>query len=450
MTTSIQKLFIAITLLVAISSTTSCKKDTFDEPPGNTVDPNLDTISISRLKAYYTGGSPVSIPDDVTIAGIVIGDDRTGNLYKSIVIDDGNAAIALSIDVSSGLYTDYPVGRKIYVKCKGLALGTYGGTPQLGGYVDGASVGRIAQALLPKIIVKGPIGNDITPLIQHVHIAQLNDAYLSRLIQLDTVEFKTTSADTAYADVYKPIPDDGNRILGDCDGGTITVRTSPYCTFAYVKTPTGNGTVLGIYTKYNSTKQFTIRDTSDVNLRGTNCSAIPVPVVDTLLFQNFNSFSTGNLNIPSWTNFAVTGNELYQISGTSDFYAKITAFGSGKSSVVSWLVTPKVNLNSTTNEILTFKTAAGFLKAGTLFEVFISNDFSGDPTTATWTPLSATIATAPASGYSSFTSSGNVSLSSFSGDVVIGFKYTGADPSGTASDLTTTYEVDNVFIKGTH
>ena len=112
-------------------------------------------------------------------------------------------------------------------------------------------------------------------------------------------------------------------------------------------------------------------------------------------------------------------------------------------------MTPKVNLNATANEILTFKTAAGFLKAGTLFEVFISSDFSGDPTTSTWSPLSATIATAPASGYSSFTSSGNVSLNSFSGDIVIGFKYTGADPSGTTSDLTTTYEVDNVLIKGT-
>lgn len=447
MTTSIQKFFIAITLLVAISSATSCKKDTFDEPPGNTTDPNLDTISISRLKAYYTGGSPVSIPDDVTIAGIVIADDKTGNFYKSIVIDDGNAAIALSIDVSSGLYTDYPVGRKIYVKCKGLALGTYGGTPQLGGYVDGASVGRIAQALLPKIIVKGPIGNDVTALIQHVHISQLNDSYLSRLIQLDTVEFKTTSADTAYADVYKPIPDDGNRILGDCDGGTITVRTSPYCTFAFVRTPTGNGTILGVYTKYNSTKQFTIRDTSDVNLRGANCSVIPVPVVDTILFENFNGVSTsGNLSITNWTNFSTAGTKYWYGNGSADKNARVSAFSSNvsqqQSSNICWLITPPVNLDATTNEKIVWRRYVGFVTGTIKMEVLYSTNYSGsgDPSSATWNLL---VDDAPAAT-TSFSNATPVSLNAITGTAVyFAFRYTGGYSPAVN---TTQYNLDNVLI----
>ncbi len=447
MTTSIQKLLIAIMLLVAITSATSCKKDKFDEPPGNTVDPNLDTISISRLKAYYTGGSPVSIPDDVNIAGIVIADDRTGNFYKSIVIDDGNAAIALSIDVSSGLYTDYPVGRKIYVKCKGLALGTYGGTPQLGGYVDGSSVGRIAQALLPKVIVKGPIGNDVTPLIQHVHISQLNDSYLSRLIQLDTVEFKTTSVDTAYADVYKAIPDDGNRILGDCDGGTITVRTSPYCTFAFVRTPTGNGTILGVYTKYNSTKQFTIRDTSDVNLRGANCSVIPVPVVDTILFENFNGVSTsGNLSITNWTNFSTAGTKYWYGNGSTDKNARVSAFSSNVSqqqaSNICWLITPSVNLDATTNEKIVWRRYVGFVTGTIKMEVLYSTDYSGsgDPSTSTWNLL---VDDAPAAT-TTFSNATPVSLNAITGTAVhFAFRYTG----GYSPTINTTqYNLDNVLI----
>jgi hypothetical protein len=447
MTTSIQKLFIAIALLVAISSATSCKKDTFDEPPGNTADPNLDTISISRLKAYYTGGSPVSIPDDVNIAGIVIADDRTGSFYKSIVIDDGNAAIAVSIDVSSGLYTDYPIGRKIYVKCQGLALGTYGGTPQLGGYVDGTSVGRIAQALLPKVIVKGPTGNDIAPLVQHITIGQLNDSYLSRLVQFENVEFKGTSIDTPYAEVNKAVPDDGDRILGDCDGGTVTVRTSPFCTFAFARTPEGNGSILGVYTKYNSTKQLSIRDTSDVNLRGTNCIDIPPPVVDTILYENFNGVSTsGNLSIPSWTNFSTAGTKYWYGNGLSDKNARVSAFNSTVSqqqpSNICWLITPPVNLDASTNEKIVWRRYVGFVTGTIKMEVLYSTDYSGsgDPSSSTWNLL---VDDAPAAT-TSFSNATPVSLNAITGTAVyFAFRYTGGYSPATN---TTQYNLDNVLI----
>jgi hypothetical protein len=445
------KRFMMMMVAIATLSFSACKKDKFDEPPGNTTDPNLDTISIARLKAYYTGGSPVSIPDDVNIAGLVIANDETANFYKTIIIDDGNQAISISIDVSAGLYNDFPVGRKIYVKCKDLALGTYGGTPQLGGYVDGSSVGRIAQALIPKFIVKGPIGNDVTPLIQHVKIAQLNDSYLSRLIQLDSAEFDVAAADIPYADVNKPIPDDGDRIVKNCGNSTpITVRTSPYSSFAFAKTPKGNGSIIGVYSKYGTftfTKQLAIRDTSDVNMRGIKCDGSD-PNAAVILEEKFGTVTDFvDIAVNGWSTFksAGTKNWVGRIGGTvTDPYAQMSAFGSpNEASNISWLISPSINLNTTTNEILSFSSYAGFNSTPAVLELLYSTNYSGsgDPSLATWINLSATI-----SNTNSWISSGAISLNSItSTSFYFAFKYIGGYSPTVA---TTQFRVDNIRVTG--
>ena len=66
-----------------------------------------------------------------------------------------------------------------------------------------------------------------------------------------------------------------------------------------------------------------------------------------------------------------------------------------------------------------------------------------DPTIATWTNLTASIADSDCTGgYSpSFVPSGNVDLSSFSGTAHIAFIY-----NGNNSSETTTYQIDNVVI----
>jgi len=80
--------------------------------------------------------------------------------------------------------------------------------------------------------------------------------------------------------------------------------------------------------------------------------------------------------------------------------------------------------------------------------VVISTDYdgNGNPCNFTWTALNPVLADGPADDYSEWVSSGDVDLSSFRDIVYIAFKYDGADPSGTASDKTTTWQIDNVLI----
>lgn len=87
--------------------------------------------TIADLAALYTQGNPFIIEDDIIIEGRVISNDRPGNFYNEIFIQDETGGISIKIGKNS-LYNTYKPGQKVYVKCgpaassKGLTLGCYG------------------------------------------------------------------------------------------------------------------------------------------------------------------------------------------------------------------------------------------------------------------------------------------------------------------------------------
>ena len=76
------------------------------------------TTSIADLKAMYQG-KPLHIEQDIVVGGQVISSDASGNIYRSLYIQDDSGAIEVKIG-NSGLYNDYKVGQTLYVKCQGL------------------------------------------------------------------------------------------------------------------------------------------------------------------------------------------------------------------------------------------------------------------------------------------------------------------------------------------
>ncbi len=129
-----RKIFLALT--AAILAFTSCEEwdQVFTTDYGEadvykpvTMTPNT---TIAELKALYKT-SPVKIDKNLIIGGQVVSEDRTGNIYKSLYIQDATGGIELKIG-KSGLYNDYKLGQWIYVKCSGLTLGAYNGMLQLG------------------------------------------------------------------------------------------------------------------------------------------------------------------------------------------------------------------------------------------------------------------------------------------------------------------------------
>ena len=105
-------------------------------------------------------------------------------------------------------------------------------------------------------------------------------------------------------------------------------------------------------------------------------------------------------------------------------------------------MTPAIDLDSTTGEELSFDIESAF-DTGTILSVYISTDYAGDPTTATWQILDADVPVGPSSGFGGFESVGPINISCVDGTAVIGFFYEGSDPSAT-----TRYHLDNVIVTG--
>ncbi|MEP6674404.1 MAG: DUF5689 domain-containing protein [Ferruginibacter sp.] len=442
--------FLKSTVAVLLMLTTaafihSCKKS-FDNPPAY-VDPNITAnTTIKTLKAMHASGGYEQITTDIIISGVVTADDKSGNFYKELYIQDASGAIALELN-GTNLYTEYPIGRKIFIKLKGLYLSDYAGMIQIGTLdntvPNNPTLTGIPYTLFDNYILRGTFGNDITP--RQVTLAQLGtnlqDTLLGTLIQLNGYEFSAGDTSKIYADTSS-LKNSVNLTVKDCGGNSVIVRTSGYANFAGVHPAGGNGSITAIYTKYNTTQQLILRSPADVNFTGGRCS---------LFEEDFNSIGANSATLtplPGWKDIGEVGGVFYKnaVFGSTKC-AKVEANATGVAVVTSWLITPPIPLPAGSSPKFTFTNAAGY-DNGATFKVLISTNYNGSntPSSSTWTQLPATIYTGPASGYGTLASSGVVNLAAYAGQTVyIGFRYDGADPaSGTKK--TTTFEFDDVKI----
>jgi hypothetical protein len=441
---------IALAAVLVVSTTViSCKKK-FDEPP-TFVDPNIAaTITVKQLKAMHTViGAFDTIKTDQVLVGVVVGDDKSGNLYKSLSIQDATGGISLRLDAAN-LYTTYPVGRKLYIKLKGLVLGDYGGMTQIGGGVDNSDptrpgLGALASIFFDKYIVAGSLGNPV-PIKTITDLSllktDLQDTFQNTLIRLDNFEFSVGDTTKTYGDPTKAASA-LNYTIKNCAGQSIILRNSSYATFSSASIPNGNGSIVALYTFFNGTKQLTLRDTSDIQFNGTRCAVFE---------EDFEGVTSGaDINIAGWKNVAEVGGVTFKGGSFSgNKYAQATAFNAAGSPAVvtSWLISPAVNLTGYATPVLSFGTIDGFDNGATL-KVFVSTNYNpaNPPSSATWTQLPAAINSGHTAGYGpTFLYSGALSLAAYSGQsVYIGFRYDGANPAA-GTKKTTTFEIDNVKI----
>jgi hypothetical protein len=443
------KLMTAVILVVTTITFIGCKKN-FDNPPGAADPAIVANTSIKDLKALHvTAGAYDIITSDLIISGIVVADDESGNIYKQLYVQDATGGLQILLDANS-LYGTYPVGRRVFIKCKDLCISDYNGTMELGVKATVAglpSIEGIPANLISKYVVGGSINNPVTPILvtQSQLGTNMQDKYLGSLIQLDDYEFSDTTITFSDTSAYKSTV---NIDIKNCANQFITIRTSAYANFAGRKVPGGKGSIIAIYTTFGSTKQLILRNAEDVKFTGNRCNAFE---------ESFNSIGANGatLSLTYWKNIQEVGtspNSLYQnaVFGSGPVKcAKVSAFSTG-GPATTWLISPAISLAGLTTPKLNFNSAAGFISAVTpQFRAYISTTYpgSGTPSTYFTTVLPASIATPPASGFSSFLPSGAINLSAYAGQTIyIAFRYDGNDPSGTASDATATYEIDDIAV----
>ena len=180
-----------------------------------------------------------------------------------------------------------------------------------------------------------------------------------------------------------------------------------------------------------------LKNTSAFKLDGgTTPTPTPTPGdAVTTINENFDA----STSLPSgWTDVNIAGNKSWYIATFSgNNYAAMTGY-KGNPPFEEWLISPAIDMDKVTDKVLSFDTQVnGYGSTTTTFEVYAMT--SADPKTAILTDLDPVLATAPASGYSSWVSSGNIDLSKFSGIIYIGFRYEATSDANFA-----TWCVDNV------
>jgi hypothetical protein len=265
----LNKFFIPISILALVTVFSGCVDFEFDEPVLPDLPELQANITIAELQEFHSiGGNDRLVEEDWIIEGVVAADDASGNYFKQIIIQDETGGIIVRMN-RVGINGAFPVGRQVFVKLKGLYIGDFAGAYQ----INGAPDSQIEELLIDQFVIGGEFDRPVEPEV--VNLSQLQDqdffdSKLSTLIQLENVEFSSSDAGATWADAVNKFSE--NRVLVDCNGQEIIVRTSGFADFASELTPEGNGTLTAILSVFNDTKQLVIRDLNDVNLTGDRCS----------------------------------------------------------------------------------------------------------------------------------------------------------------------------------
>ncbi len=435
-----KNIFKLLTLGLFVTLSSCVKDDEYDTPDlsGECVD-----LTVTKQPNFFTDAATATyakhLGDDI-IEGYVTSSDEGGNFYKSISFVSVDETVGFSIPVDDyNLFTKYEPGRKVYVNMKDRYIVKENDGTIIGNLYNNDTptdpsddeVGRISPVEYQSILKRSCDKVSEETLVNTVTIAQAkSNQYLNKLVEINDVQFTDASIGKKYYDpTVNSVGGATNHLITEaCGTSTLTLRVSEYATFASAIIPNKKGTLRGVMTKFGSTYQFMLRSLKDVKLTTDKPAAY--------FEEDFTS------NFPNWVKQSVVGNQVWTLNtaGNPGNCVDMNGYSGSAQNNEDWLISPAVDLSSATCASLTFQSAKSF--TGNALQVFVSTNYSGTglPSTATWTQLTATVAT-----QSNFvwTSSNSISLAPYIGNpnVRIAFKYTST--TGGAAQ----WRVDNVKIQ---
>lgn len=281
-------LYIA-SLMMAVVTFNACDDD-FETPPLIVPTTDLEantTIAEAKAAFWKQDRNYVSTVgnnengEHIIIKGRVCSSDETGNIYKSFIIDDGTAALAVSVDTTK-LYTVYHYGQEVVIDMTGLQIGGYNGLMQLG--AEGEYQGNPSMTFMKASTMRGHCfvnglaypGKVDTTVVTLPEIASAKGSqqglieWQSRLVRIDGVKFE--DAGKVFAESGTNV----NRYISDASGNKLIVRNSGYSTFASEKLPAGTGSVVGILSYFGTDWQLLLNDAEGcIGFDGTSVPDIP-------------------------------------------------------------------------------------------------------------------------------------------------------------------------------
>jgi hypothetical protein len=426
-------------------------------------------ITIAELVEIANSGNITEFPSgqNLVTEGYVVSSDISGNFFKNIYIQDlpvnPTAAIQVLVD-ENDLFQTFSPGNRVLIKLDRLALGNefIGGVTLgfLGSFQGDLEIERIEEGRIGEFLFATGETADIVPTPVMISgsgivLEELDGggnpipAPNGTLVQLSNVQMPLSDVGSAYT--FYSGTESVNRTIESCETGTSTImRNSGFADFANDPFPTGQGSITAVLGSFGSTDQLLIRTTNDVDLAGERCDPEvlecegPSGGSNVIFSEDFEVANISVLEAAGWTNVNVTGGNLdYEIGSFSgDSYAQISGFNSGETESEAWLVSPEIDLSGSIEEDLSLNIQTNF-DNGNILTIFITDNYTGDPSTTEWTQLGLNVPSGPGSGFGDFESVGPTNISCAGNNVRIGFRYISSDPGPT-----TRYHIDDVVITG--
>ncbi len=303
---------------------TSCQ-DHYDEPALDVPQATLvANTTIAEMKAAFGDELAVEVPYKdadakipYVIHGRVISSDASGNIYKSLVIQDETAAIALSINQSS-MYIDYRLGQEIVLNATDMWIGMYNNYIQfgmLGEYNGMPQITFMAYDTFKAHAELNGLPNQNFKYVNYGKPQPADDPYclifrnfseipaageeyvnvMSQLVEFPNVSFvdagpdmsKEPDAEGNYPPMtFAPYQDNADRYIKDANGATLNVRCSGYSSFYNDPLPSGVGTVRGILSRYGDSWQLLLRGTDDLIFDDAGTREQPYTIEQALAMNN--------------------------------------------------------------------------------------------------------------------------------------------------------------------
>ncbi|MDR1975052.1 MAG: DUF5689 domain-containing protein [Bacteroidales bacterium] len=361
----------------------------YDTLPDSSVVRRVDTV----MKDYY-------------IYVIVTANDHNGNIYKNLFVRDASglgridgypASMNISID-KTGIYNFLPVGQKFYIRLTGLILGLYNGLPQIG-YVyqrnagTFPTIGRIPDDIFMTRVYKDDIPNNPKDslLLKPTEIWESSDfsdgprgSMLNQLVVLKNVKFSNRDVGQPMCPKppvgSNPISTDRSLSLQLSPSTPLILRNSSAWKYTTTLVPDSVGDIVCIYTVYNTTYQFYVRELTD--FRGFKWDAKPW----TTIYEE--SFSSG---LGAWTAQNVSGAQVWSYSSQYGC-AMMSGYSGSSNANEDWLISPDIDLTGNHESVVvSIDNALNYLRTQNIdqaISLMVSTNYTGGlPNTATWTRI---------------------------------------------------------------
>lgn len=231
------KVFLTLILGMVVAG---CTKGYDPEPPVARSAP-APTLTLATLHKLCENG-PTLIEEELVVAGTVTTSDREGNFYRTLCIEEGAFGLEILVGGES-LYSRYPVGCKLHLRLKGLAVGRSRGVLQVGLAAPAYSFQELdylaAQPLIDEHLFRVGLGDE--PPARRCSISELTPAQCGTLVLVAGLRHLPLDE----------VAEEGSSLEGyhrfvDHAGEVLHLYVSPYARFGAEPLPTREVVLRGI------------------------------------------------------------------------------------------------------------------------------------------------------------------------------------------------------------